>query len=245
VQSRQAGNRGCPNCRGELERGLTPAAAAEEQALSAARQAAMDSATSAVLEACELFTAVASLHDEAEGEAHTAAATAAATTAAARTQLAVAEVLAMVHSRGPPSAAMYLEALARLQATRMEIRRAMLVVAAAEARVEVAAAEGLLRAAEVEEGEARQAARDASRAARVVGPTGSGSEAAEARVQSSRGALAAALHRLGDLEASLATAREREAAATRALAAMQDADDNRGGDDSDNSDDEGENLAAP
>lgn len=221
MQSRQAGNRGCPNCRGELERGLTPAAAAEEQALSSARHAAMDSATSAVLEACELFTAVAVLRTgegAAEDDTPAGRAAAAATAAAARTQQAVAAVLSMVHSEGP-TAAMYAAALARLQAARAGIRRAMLTVAVAEAREAVAGSEGLLRAAEAREGEARQAARDASRAARV-GPARPRGEAAEASVRSSRDALAAALRGVGEAEASLATAREREAVATRAQAVM-------------------------
>ena len=166
MESRRAGNRGCPCCRGELEQGLTPEptaaenrAAAEQRAISIARGAALDSAVTAMLHVRQLLSAMSETTAPAE-----AVLAASATSAASATQAAVAGVLTVVRSPAP-SLAMYETASNVLQEARAQLCVVRLTLNVAEAREARRVAEEAVAAAKRKVQETRRATRNADRAA--------------------------------------------------------------------------------
>eukprot|EP00903_Cladosiphon_okamuranus_P022160 g20379.t1 len=208
VESRRAGNRGCPCCRGELEQGLTPepttaenTAAAERRAVSAARGRALDMAVASMLEVRELLAAVSDA-----SAAGVAATTELATNAASSTQAAVAGVLTVVRSPAP-SLAMYETASTALRRARGQLRRTKLTLVVVEARELRSAAQDAVVAAERKVWETRRATRTTPRtAAAATAPRGSAES------------MAAALRGAEEARASLASIRAREADAEREVA---------------------------
>lgn len=186
-------------------------AAAERQAVSAARGRVLDSAVAAMLDVRELLAAVSEA--SAAGAAVT---TASATSAASSVQAAVAGVLTVVRSPAP-SLAMYEMAWAALRAARGQLRRTRLSLVAVEAREACRAADEALVAAERKVREARRAARTTSRAA-AAGTERRGSaesvdpaRARSAGVEPTRQAVVvAALREAEAARASLASMQARE-----------------------------------